>query len=155
MPSVLARFIYYMNFEFMRYTLIYVALCSRRLLMSKCLKLTKTIMLLGVTIKMFAAVTFILDSYHIWALIFFVMGNLSVHLSYSLRFSRGTANVDSDLKFCLMLAKSWQLSEVLHTYAIALPFQRMVSSTLVFLMWKTECDHFSLSISSSCCFYDL
>lgn len=105
MPSVLARFIYYMNFEFMRYTLIYVALCSRRLLMSKCLKLTKTIMLLGVTIKMFAAVTFILDSYHIWALIFFVMGNLSVHLSYSLRFSRGTSNVDSDLKFCLMLAE--------------------------------------------------
>lgn len=61
-------FIYCMNFELMGYTLIYVALCSRHLLMSKCPIFTKKIMLLCVTMKIYAAVTQIygyLRFYHI------------------------------------------------------------------------------------------
>lgn len=49
-------FIYCMNFELKGYTLIYIALCSRHLLMSKCPIFTKKIMLLCVTKKIYAAV---------------------------------------------------------------------------------------------------
>lgn len=67
-------------------------------------------MLLGVTMKMFAAVTFILD-YHIWAFTTSVMGNLSVHSLIHIKVFTASLELAGILLACtIALRHQWMVS---------------------------------------------